>query len=44
MHNNVRLVCALWLAWFLSAASAMPPVTIVDQGSFATGGTVIAAK
>lgn len=44
MRLSLRLACSLSLACCLGAAWSMPPVTIVDQGSFAAGGTVIEAK
>ena len=39
-----RCAAALLLAFAAGAAFGMQPVTIVDQGSFAAGGTVVAAK
>ena len=44
MRLSFRLACSFSLACCLGAAWSMPPVTIVDQGSFAAGGTVIEAK
>ena len=44
MRLGLRLACSLSLACCLGSAWSMPPVTIVDQGSFAAGGTVIEAK
>lgn len=44
MRLSLRLACSLSLACCLGSAWSMPPVTIVDQGSFAAGGTVIEAK
>ena len=44
MRLSLRLACSLSLACCLGSAWSMPPVTIVDQGRFAAGGTVIEAK
>lgn len=44
MRLSLRLACSLSLACCLGSAWSMPPVTIVDQGSFAAGGTIIEAK
>ena len=39
-----RCAAALLLVFAAGAAFGMRPVTIVDQGSFAAGGTVVAAR